>query len=55
MSQTKSVLFMENVKQEFERFIQAIQVITPIDAKDYGRIVGAIVANCYPFTLGAAA
>ncbi len=50
--QTKSVLFMENEKQGFKKFIQAIQEITPIDAKDYGKIVGAIVANCNPFTLG---
>lgn len=51
---TGDVLFMENHLQGFDRFLGKLQHETPEAArkKPGGGIIGAIVANCNPFTLG---
>ncbi len=49
---TSDVLFMENQNRGFERFLERTAGETPEKAKKPGCAVGAIVANCNPFTLG---
>lgn len=49
---TDRVLFMENKKQGFSGFLDAIQRETPEAALQPEAVVGSIVANCNPFTLG---
>lgn len=50
--QTPEVLFMENRAGGFDRFLAGLKRETPRDALQEGRRIGAIVANCNPFTLG---
>lgn len=53
--QTEEILFMENRRDGFERFLQNIKAEMPMEAVQVhgaDRIVGGIVANCNPFTLG---
>ena len=50
--QTHDVLFMENQAHGFQRFLQDMKNETPGEAFDRKNTVGAIVANCNPFTLG---
>lgn len=50
--QTSDVLFMENQSQGFDKFLKDLKSETPIDALNKKSRVGAIVANCNPFTLG---
>lgn len=50
--QTPDVLFMENQSQGFKSFLNNIKKETPKEALDRKKIVGAIVANCNPFTIG---
>lgn len=49
---TEEVLFMENRKHGFEKFMERLIVETPTAALDQKKTVGAIVANCNPFTFG---
>lgn len=49
---TRDVLFMENRAQGFQSFLRELKKETPEDAFDRKSTVGAIVANCNPFTLG---
>lgn len=49
---TKEVLFMENKKHGFKEFIVRLMEESPKEALDAGKTIGAIVANCNPFTLG---
>ncbi len=53
---TEDVLFMENRFQGFQRFMSQLEKETPKEARkdslQAGSVVGAIVANCNPFTLG---
>lgn len=49
---TEEVLFMENRKRGFEAFMDRLQEESPEEALDRGKTVGAIVANCNPFTFG---
>lgn len=50
--QTRDVLFMENQARGFSGFLRELRRETPEDALQEGRKIGAIVANCNPFTLG---
>ncbi|MDO5389748.1 MAG: [citrate (pro-3S)-lyase] ligase [Eubacteriales bacterium] len=50
--QTSDVLFMENQAQGFANFLKKLRNETPKEALDKECKVGAIVANCNPFTLG---
>lgn len=50
--QTPDVLFMENQARGFHRFLKKLQKETPREALKEECKVGAIVANCNPFTLG---
>ena len=50
--QTDQILFMENRKKGFADFIDVIKKETTDNANRDGINVGAIVANCNPFTLG---
>ncbi len=49
---TKQILFMENRKSGFDKFIEDIRRETPGEALEKDRKIGAVVANCNPFTLG---
>lgn len=53
---TQDVLFMENRFHGFERFVDQLKKETPKEARKEqladGTVIGAIVANCNPFTLG---
>lgn len=49
---TGRVLFMENRKKGFSDFIEKIKKETPEDALKPEKKIGAIVANCNPFTKG---
>ena len=49
---TDRVLFMENKKTGFTDFIEKVKAESPKDALKEGKVIGAIVANCNPFTLG---
>lgn len=49
---TEEVLFMENRKHGFEEFMDQILAESPKEALDKKKTVGAIVANCNPFTFG---
>ncbi|MGL4792023.1 MAG: [citrate (pro-3S)-lyase] ligase, partial [Anaerotignaceae bacterium] len=50
--QTENVLFMENKSKGFESFLEGLKKETPTDAFNKECKIGAIVANCNPFTLG---
>lgn len=50
--QTSDILFMENQKQGIKRFLQELRKETPKAALNEEKTIGAIVANCNPFTLG---
>ncbi|MDL2301637.1 [citrate (pro-3S)-lyase] ligase [Lachnospiraceae bacterium OttesenSCG-928-D06] len=50
--QTNEVLFMENQSQGFQRFLNSLANKTPQKAMNKDCKVGAVVANCNPFTLG---
>lgn len=49
---TKNILFMENRAEGFSRFLQNLRKETPKAALEEGGTIGAVVANCNPFTLG---
>ena len=49
---TDRVLFMENKKTGFTDFMEKVKAESPEDALKEGKVIGAIVANCNPFTLG---
>lgn len=49
---TGDILFMENRKDGFDRFCWQLAKETPDRAMEPGRVIGSIVANCNPFTLG---
>ncbi|MDR0925165.1 MAG: [citrate (pro-3S)-lyase] ligase [Hungatella sp.] len=49
---TDDVLFMENRKKGFEEFVDRLISESPAEALKPGVAVGAIVANCNPFTYG---
>lgn len=49
---TEAVLFMENMRDGFGRFLEKLRNETPSDALRKERKIGAVVANCNPFTLG---
>lgn len=50
--ETKEILFMENRKEGFTRFLKEIQQESTPKALDQDCLAGAIVANCNPFTKG---
>lgn len=50
--QTDGVLFMENQSKGFANFLEVIKKETPQGALQEDCNIGAIVANCNPFTLG---
>ena len=50
--ETDSILFMENRSRGFAEFLENISQETPANALDGRSIIGAVVANCNPFTLG---
>lgn len=50
--ETQSVLFMENRKQGFSEYLQELVKETPKEALESDKVIGCIVANCNPFTLG---
>ena len=50
--QTDQVLLMENRKNGFADFMYRVKEETPLEALRQGCVVGAVVANCNPFTLG---
>lgn len=43
---------MENKKTGFTDFMEKVKAESPEDALKEGKVIGAIVANCNPFTLG---
>ncbi len=49
---TEDVLFMENRKYGMSDYVADIVKETPEEAMEPGKKIGAIVANCNPFTLG---
>ncbi len=49
---TDEVLFMENKKNGFEEFIDRLIKESPAEAFESGKVIGSIVVNCNPFTLG---
>lgn len=53
---TEDVLFMENRRNGFEQFLNELIRETPLEARlervEDSPVIGAIVANCNPFTLG---
>ncbi len=49
---TEDVLLMENRKHGMQEYIKAIREETPQEALVGGKKIGAVVANCNPFTLG---
>lgn len=49
---TPDILFMENRSSGFTRFLQEIRKETPQEALGLQSRIGAVVANCNPFTLG---
>lgn len=50
--QTSDILFMENKAKGFCEFLGKLREETPKDALKKERMIGAIVANCNPFTCG---
>ena len=50
--ETDSILFMENRSRGFAEFLENIRQETPENALDELRTIGAVVANCNPFTIG---
>ena len=50
--ETDSILFMENRSRGFVEFLENISQETPANALDERHTIGAVVANCNPFTLG---
>lgn len=50
--QTDNILLMENRKSGFEQFLKSIKEETPKEALEKGKEIGAVVANCNPFTQG---
>lgn len=50
--ETKDVLLMENRVKGFAGFLKTIRKETPAEALEKGKVVGAVVANCNPFTKG---
>lgn len=50
--QTEDILYMENRKEGFGRFLEKIKRETPSKAMENEAVIGAVVANCNPFTLG---
>ncbi|MDO4330058.1 MAG: [citrate (pro-3S)-lyase] ligase [Lachnospiraceae bacterium] len=49
---TADVLFMENKRDGFSKFMTQVKAETPEEASGAFPCIGAIVANCNPFTLG---
>lgn len=49
---TKDILLMENRTSGFSGFLRKLEMETPKEAMSEGKVIGAIVANCNPFTLG---
>lgn len=49
---TTDVLFMENKRDGFSKFMTQVKTETPEEASGAFPCIGAIVANCNPFTLG---
>lgn len=49
---TQDVLLMENRAKGFEGFLRKLKEETPADALRDGVKIGAVVANCNPFTIG---
>lgn len=50
--QTENILFMENKKCGFEKFLKKVKQETPKDALEAEKKIGAVIMNCNPFTLG---
>lgn len=50
--QTGDILFMENQKAGFRRFLTGLKEETPKEAFQDNLTIGAVVANCNPFTRG---
>ena len=50
--QTEDILFMENQRGGFEKFLKKIKQETPKEALKEEKKIGAVIANCNPFTLG---
>ncbi|MDD3369993.1 MAG: [citrate (pro-3S)-lyase] ligase [Lachnospiraceae bacterium] len=50
--ETPDILFMENRSQEFLSFLRELREETPREAYGERCKIGAVVANCNPFTLG---
>lgn len=50
--QTDAVVLMENRKSGFANFVHHLREESPWEALQQGCMVGAVVANCNPFTLG---
>lgn len=50
--QTPDILFMENQKHGFKRYLNKLRRETPGEVLENGCAAGSIVANCNPFTLG---
>lgn len=49
---TEDILLMENRASGFAGFLRKLEEETPAEAMEEGKEIGAIVANCNPFTLG---
>jgi len=49
---TEDVIFMENRKHGLKKYIIQLIEESPAEALNPGKTIGAIVANCNPFTLG---
>ncbi len=49
---TEEILLMENWKDGFRRFADGLERETPEEAKKKDLLIGAVVANCNPFTKG---
>lgn len=50
--ETEDVLFMENKRTGFQKYLEKIKKETPQNALDETKKIGAVVMNCNPFTLG---
>lgn len=50
--ETKEILFMENRREGFAKFLKELQRESPRKALEKEGLAGAIVANCNPFTNG---
>lgn len=49
---TEDILFMENRQEGFSSFLKQLLEETPSEALEHKKQIGAVVANCDPFTKG---